>query len=257
MTDRPAFTARTRRTSGGGTRRHRRIGPMLLALVPLLLATGCIPLQFAGTNANNNDGFYNWDFQEPTSISADNVDNPVDLVFGNSASINYVKGLYARNGEFCGLCGGSAKYEYVIDNTPQPVFGDFDQDSGRKGPFCSFGFGCPNSYDIHYRLYADSRDDQQGFDPGWGFYVVGTIHYDVNEGSSNQSFGYNEQAEGWVIDIAQSLFPDAINSVGRGDRRSGWNNHAGIDLTNEYGPAWLDSTHYLDSNGWATWVSLH
>lgn len=238
--------------------------PTVMALLagPLFTAAqaSTVPpeaLSFAYTNGSNNDGFFTWDFTDNTSISSANVSFPVDLAFTNTASVNYVKALFARYGTFCTFCSGSSKYDYVIDNTPQPEFGDFDSDSGRKGPNCTAGFGCPDYYNLHFRLYADSRDDQQGFDPGWGFYVVGTIHYDVYENTPSAWFGANEQAEGWLADIANSNFPDAISYIGRGNRSNGVDNQNGIGLGNGYGPAWADNTSYIDSNGSATWFLLN
>src|SRR5436309_1931063 len=59
----------------------------------------------------------------------------------------------------------------------------------------------PNGYDLHYRLYG-ANGYRLGYDPGWGFYAIGSIHYDVYEGSSGQWFGANEQAENYLGQVA-------------------------------------------------------
>lgn len=133
----------------------------------------------------DNDEFWNYDFYGQT-VDAGNVDWAIDLVFYNNANINKVKN--ALNPWYSQT--GGPKYEYMRDG-PIGTF-QWDQDSGRKITGCP-----PTGWFEHYRVYADPSDDSM-YNVYYGYYVIGTTHFDYNDGCSGALAGYSETAEGWV-----------------------------------------------------------
>lgn len=41
---------------------------------------------------------------------------------------------------------------------------------------------------------------------GWGFYVIGSQHYDINDGCDFPGAGYSETADSWMVADARAAF---------------------------------------------------
>lgn len=67
---------------------------------------------------------------------------------------------------------------------------------------------CPPTYTWyrHYRVYAPNGTDTMYTTGGWGFYVIGTQHYDINDGCPYPAAGYSEIADGWMVGDARAAF---------------------------------------------------
>ncbi len=132
------------------------------------------------------DQFWNYDFTI-RRVRAHKVDWPISLVFYGNASINKVKGFLDN--------------EY--DETGSPMnarLNDggrwrWDTDNGRKTTKCPGLLSQPSSA-RHYRIYADP--DDRLYNSAWGFYVIGSTHYDIRECGRGATFGWSETSEGWV-----------------------------------------------------------
>jgi hypothetical protein len=119
--------------------------------------------------------FMNFDFstkaQQRNSADWNLVDWPVDMIW-RGGDINFVKNYIGH------LVGwfetGSSMAAALYDGGQTQKWG-WDTDKGRKEGECTFHNKSP-----HTRLYAPS-DSDEFFSPPWGFYVIGTTHFDWGE----------------------------------------------------------------------------
>ncbi len=160
--------------------------------VTAILLTTIVAPAMAATTQNLNilgireDYFYNYDFLSRTASST-NVDWPVTMLFYNNADVNKVKNIFDG-----GIPGG---YMYLKLNDGAGWVWDRDTGTGTKH--------VSSVYDdrwLHMRIYADS--DDRMYNLNWGYYVLGTTHYD--EAWSESWSGYSEDAEEEYADEASS-----------------------------------------------------
>lgn len=132
------------------------------------------------------DYFYNYDFGSPDDPpSRLNVDWPVTMMFTGNANINKVKKIY------WGLAGplqASPMHMKLNDGAGWV----WDSDRGTKS------LGLVN---CHLRLYADS--DDRLYNLTWGYFVIGTSHYDYYELNPNHYHGLSEAAEAELSNKAE------------------------------------------------------
>jgi hypothetical protein len=142
------------------------------------------------------DLFYNYDFRS-TTVSKFNVDWPVDFLYWNDATINSVKfGLgfqgYTYNGD---------SFWFSLNDGGGWLW---DSDKGVKTILCPI-IGTA----VHTRLYAPSGQDYS-FNLNWGFYVLGTAHYDHNECNVIGKWsGKSENAEQKIVSAAKRYWGDS------------------------------------------------
>ena len=134
----------------------------------------------------HGDQFWNYDFTSK-QVRANGVDWPIGLVFYGNATINKVKSFLANEYDQV----GSSMYSRLNDGAGWR----WDSDRGRKTTACP-GAPLQPSWARHYRVYADG--DDRLYNPKWGFYVIGSAHYDERECASNPTHGWSETAEGWI-----------------------------------------------------------
>jgi hypothetical protein len=191
-------------------------------------AAGAATAPNFGTVSYAGDAWLNYDLH--TQGTSD-VDWPVDLIFWGNASISKV---YSKLGWFW---PGSNEYLQLNDG-----IGPFwAVSAGRKNTLCT---------DTHFRLYADG--DGYLSNGVLGNYVVGTSHLDVNECSSNASFGWNETSEGNVAARARAVWGSAAVQANATFLPDGTST-AGLlhnDNTSTQG------THYFNNNGLPTLVKV-
>lgn len=136
----------------------------------------------------HEDRFWNYDFTT-NLVRPNKVDWPVALVFFGNATINKVKGMLGNEYDKT----GSSMYARINDGGKWR----WDTDRGRKTTACP---GLPTQpwWARHYRIYADG--DDRLYNPSWGFYVIGSTHYDLHEcATSGKQFGWSETAESWIV----------------------------------------------------------
>ena len=163
--------------------RSRFVNVMLIVAGSALLGVGAASGATALSGAHSTqvqliatyggDTMYNYDFSSQ-QVTWDNVDWAVHLMFWGNADINNVKSalqsVYGNSGgpqEFYGTDGGGLGL----------YTGWWDNDSGKKQAGCD-----ENTWYRHYRIYAPGNFDYM-YNIGWGRYVAGTDHYDINDGS--------------------------------------------------------------------------
>jgi hypothetical protein len=165
------------------------------------------------------DSFRNYDFNNPTTASPNNVDWPVTLLFFNNANV--------------------AKVKWYGFSSPSEQFGRFDNGSGFvwDGDAGSKDVLCSASSDHHYRVYG------RLYNTDWGYYVFATSHMDYNECNLFYSnwFGNPDATENDVASMAQR----AGYSVQR-DWRSFQN----------YEPYRVEGDHYWSNDGLATAINV-
>jgi hypothetical protein len=132
------------------------------------------------------DSFRNYDFLS-RSVSASNVDWPINLLFWNNAEVDKVKnGLpYAYV--------GSTMYARLNDGTGYV----WDADGGRKSSPCPI-----LGQATHYRLYADG--DDRLYNLTWGYYALASSHFDTRECGPGKWFGRSEDAEAKIAAAARA-----------------------------------------------------
>ncbi len=195
----------------------------------------------------SNDGFYSYDF-DSQSVNDNNVDWPFNMIWYDEANINDVKSYLSSRG-FSG--SGSAKYAYVYEtsNVNAP---EWDTDGGKKSGCYTDSVG--NKRFRHTRLYAptDSPYYDAFFDVyTYGYYIVATTHYDINETSGcdagNPWFGYSEDLENYIADLADDNFVVSRDSY--------YLNNAGYGV---YDPGVKPGlNHYHQSDGYATKIRFY
>lgn len=136
------------------------------------------------------DRFDTVDYKSRNNVNG-NVDWPVTLMFYNNAEVNRVKNI------FFGDAPGDLHSAFLSDvshTTP-----GWDDDRGTKSSLDCFS----TTEFLHMRVYADSDDRMYNVD--WGYYVIGTTHYDVRECSfTDRQFGWSEVAQQDFEQRAQS-----------------------------------------------------
>lgn len=174
----------------------RTLRVVLVTALVLVAAAGATTI--AGEDANGastsrlsrlaffGDQFWNYDFTT-NLVRSHKVDWPIGLVFYGNATINKVKNFLHNPYDQT----GSGMYGRINDGSRWR----WDTDNGRKTTLCPGAPFQPASAK-HYRVYADA--DDRLFNTSWGFYVIGSTHYDVNECGFGASFGWSETAEGWL-----------------------------------------------------------
>jgi hypothetical protein len=192
---------------------------------------------------NDNDQFYNYDNKTNSGMNGENVDWDVHFIFWGNAEVDYVK-----NNSGLGA-SGSGQYLLTADNSWSF---NVDADGGRKSENCAAW----TSHDLwapHLRVYAAGSnwggDYDRNWDSYWGFYVIGTDHWDYNDpddwwtGCSNREHGWSESAEYQIL--AQYYYWAGWTDVVYDDVQTyTWASH--ID--------YLDRPHHHDSDGWASTV---
>jgi hypothetical protein len=193
-----------------------------------------------------DDWYYNYDFGS-AAYNRNNADWAINMLFINQAEVDRVKDMYWGT-----TYDNSRMYNYVSDgNNGGPYSGKtgsgWDQDAGTKDPDY---INCldPDMDFKHMRLYADSPSagDDHLYNTSYGFYVIGSTHWDINEcqkylGGYTVS-GWSENAEGVMAERARqngasSVYEDEI-----------W-------LQNYESPRYdSGDQHFWDNDGWATLV---
>jgi hypothetical protein len=172
----------------------------------------------------NNDQLRNYDFTSE-SVSASNVDWPVNLFFWNNANVAKVKlwipigdpmyGRYAESG------GGFV----------------WDSDRGSKSGEC-VGISTSPTTVYHYRVYG------RMYDLNFGYFVFATSHIDYNECGIpfvSKWTGKSEDAESHISGIFQSNGRTVV--------------HNGLNFGNAE-PYRDENGHIWQSNGLATAINI-
>ncbi|CAG0975149.1 MAG: hypothetical protein MPEBLZ_00899 [Candidatus Methanoperedens nitroreducens] len=181
-------------------------------LTALLITITVSPVMAASTNNLTTlyireDSFRNYDFLSETDSNT-NVDWPVSMLFYNNADINKVKSIF-----FIGF--GSILKGRLNDGAGWV----WDSDGGTKGISSRYGHW------LHMRVYADS--DDRMYNLAWGYYVIGTTHYD--EYPFESWSGYSEAAEEEFASIASSKGYSVSE-----DWSTFYNYHSGLELFSRY-----------------------
>jgi hypothetical protein len=136
--------------------------------------------------------FWNYDF-EAAIVDGDACDWPLTIVFWGNASVAKVKQALGSSLPIA----GNVMYLCV---TP---------DSRRKR--CAMGWSADRGIKtlsftraLHVRLYADADGSLTSGD--WGSYVLATTHLDLNELSTNPTYGYSEQAAAEIEALCASAY---------------------------------------------------
>ena len=175
--------------------------------------------------AFHGDQFWNYDFTA-RRVRADGVDWPMSLVFYGNATINKVKRFLGNEYDK----SGSPMYARLKDGRRW----QWDTDRGRKTTWCP-GLKTQPPWARHYRIYAD-RDDRL-YNAAWGFYVIGTTHYDHRECAIGKRFGWSENSEAWITH--------------RWRLNGGWAQDDWKYFSNPE-PVRVQGNHIWDNNGWAS-----
>ena len=201
---------------------------LLLVLVGVIVA---LPLASRGATTSNltlltvaEDSFYNYDFTSKT-VSSNNVDWPVSLVFYGNADVNKVKNIY-----WGVTILANTMYAYLNDGQGFV----WDEDRGTKGVVWS---NCTNSYVwLHMRVYAPNPPDYL-YNIYYGKYVIATAHYDQFPLESWS--GYTECAEKHLAAIAKS---------------KGYTVYQDLFYFYNYEPYRIEGNHIWLNNGYATYI---
>ena len=143
--------------------------------------------------------FENWDHDGTKN------DNPVALIFV-STKPNLVDRVYAAV-EAEGLTHSGSKMSLAGIGGSRPGVNPTDpwhsESAGRKGAFGCWGH-CSAKTDIHLRTYGpDGREGTQVYQGSAGirpYYLVATIHFDVNENTPQADFGYQDTARSLLLE---------------------------------------------------------
>lgn len=131
------------------------------------------------------DLFRNYDF----GSDWDNYTNcswPVTMLFWNNAEIDKVKSQYRLRDW---ILWGYSEWAKLNETGDDWIW---DTDRGVKKPI-GLNF-------IHMRVYADS--DDQLYNISWGYYILGTTHYDKD---GETKCGWSEEAEQQAALVAESV----------------------------------------------------
>lgn len=188
----------------------------LLAAIAVVVATGCAAPADDGEDdegaADNTaasaealnatgfeHGFESWDHDGAKN------DNPVALIFV-SHKPDLVDRVYAAV-EAEGLTHSGSKMSLSGVGGSRPGVSATDawhsESAGRKGAFGCWGH-CTSKTDIHIRTYGpDGREGTQVYQGSAGirpYYLIATIHFDVNENTPQADFGYQDTARTLLVD---------------------------------------------------------
>lgn len=206
----------------------------------------------------DGDGFWNYDYRNrDNQADGDNVDWPVNMVWGKQGQIDDVKTFLANRG-----WGGSGASQdarlYENGNSGW----QWDGDSGIKSPCESYENDPLRNMSgerwMHTRLYApppgtgEPRQDQF-YSTTWGYYIIGTTHYDYGHGNIIQGcdngeewFGNSEEVEGRITSLASAAGCPTYTST------SGpYMNNQGYGVYTH-----LSDFHYHESDGYATRIDF-
>jgi hypothetical protein len=142
--------------------------------------------------------FENWDHDGAKN------DNPVALVFVSNKP-NLVDRVYAAV-EAEGLTHSGSKMSLAGVGGSRPGVNPTDpwhsQSAGRKGAFGCWGH-CTSKTDIHIRTYGpDGHEGTQVYQGSAGirpYYLIATVHFDVNENTPQADFGYQDTARSLLL----------------------------------------------------------
>lgn len=181
------------------------------------------------TNDVNAARFGSYDGNQTTSRHA--RDWPITLIFYRNAWVDKVKDAMGYPGT------GSTEWEaYRLSYYDHRRF---DHDGGRKAY-------CDRGRDTHFRTYAphlsDDKSTESLWDPRYGYYVVGSTHYDHGEcDGSPHWYGLSEQAEIQVVVDA---------------RARGLTVHQDYFDTNNREPERHEGNHYWQNDGLASAIKI-
>jgi hypothetical protein len=210
------------------------VGATMLASAPAQAATGEIHAAYI------EYAFQNWDYD------GSKHDNPVSIIFVSNSS-NMVSRVYSQVGSV-GLTGSGDTMTLSGIGGSRPGVNPTDpwtsHSAGRKGAFGCWG-QCGSKTDIHLRTYGpDGQAGTQVYQGSYGYrpyYLIATIHFDVDEHGANPSFGYQDTARSLLVNKLVAAHKwTVLTSVGTQNSCSGW----------------VDSTHYCNHNGTAWLVSI-
>jgi hypothetical protein len=168
-----------------------RIDVVLSLLVLILIGSTIIPAPAHAWNtlrylqvyiASGEDSFINYDNTDMV-VSNNNVDWPVAMIFWNSATKTNVQNLYF----------GYAFLDGTMYNYSNDGGWGWDSTKGTKG-------SAPNGVITHLRMYAKNGSSNYDYSGTWGYYVIGTCHYDWTP--NPWDFGFTELAESQLSQIA-------------------------------------------------------
>lgn len=178
---------------------HRSVAITIIILT--LVISLAMPVLAATTSnlallGRDEDRFYNYDFDsQDLPVSGNNVDWAVDMLFYHNAEVDKVKDIYWGAATF------AVSKHFRLDDDAGMVW---DSDKGTK----SIGIRM-----AHMRVYADADDRMHN--ESWGYYVLGTSHYDKWEGTLWAQHGWSEDAEAELVQIARdkgyTVFEDWSN----------------------------------------------
>lgn len=188
-------------------------------------------------------GFWNYDYDTGKRY----VDNPVTIVFV-SKHPDMVDRVYSQLGSVgIGKHGGSMELGGYGGSRPGVSTTDSwrSHSAGRKGAYGCWGH-CGSKTDIHLRTYGpDGRKGTQVYQGSYGYapyYLVATVHFDVNENTSKETFGYNDRARYLLINHLVA--------------RHTWHVKAKVTVPGSRCYGWFDAKHYCDSDGTGTVVNI-
>lgn len=204
----------------------RIIGALCLGLA--LWMAPATPLNAAtasslGIRVIAEDSFFNYDFLNQNNTNPDNVDWTLTMLYYNNATVAKVKAIYWGSTAF-----GNAMNGRINDGEGWL----WSTDKGTKEAICAGSVR-------HMRLYANGNNRSNNIH--WGYYVLGSTHYDLDECSLNPRFGWSETAESWFAQIARdkdyAVFED-------------WDDWANAE------PDRWEGNHFWQNDGKATSISV-
>ncbi len=208
------------------------------------------------------DYVWNWDFRS-TDAESDNVDWGFRFIFGNEASVGYVKDRLdgdnndpditpLLNVDPWELCGDPCNmYAYLDDGPEQGGSSNWNPDNGIKNnPTCVWNDG-------HMRVYG--RNDHSNYSLGLGHYVIATTHLDLEAFSLDPQecvhrYRSDEVHEDWWLDRIQNNLTGSPYDWVVTNNAVYWSNGAGTasdpdDIGDHY-------EQLYHSDGWGAYVSV-
>lgn len=142
-----------------------------------------------------------------------NADNPIGLVFKGNADVDRVKNRLEDVGFTIDATWGTPMYAYIVDDV-DPGEPRWDKDEGVKDDKCA-SFSIPPfeaKRDRHVRVYGGADDQIESFSTQWGFYVIASAHFDVNECpfTGTTWHGKSEVVENYVATRMQQMLGFAV-----------------------------------------------
>lgn len=176
------------------------------------------------------DSWYNYDFLNQY-VAFNNVDWPLTMLFYNNANLNKVRNIYWGWPQI-----SQSMSFYVRDTYQDGYIWRADPGTKRNEPgFCSF---------VHMRIYGSPTVIPYDaiYNTSWGYYILGTSHYDQNECSPPYAqFGWSEEAE----------YQMALHAANAGYSTC----YSCIWFYNPEAPRW-EGNHFWNNGGAATHVNV-